>query len=59
MKLAEGLRAAGHGVRILVKAAKAAQMTLRHGNFGSRDEAESARREPSRMGVLTEVVQVR
>jgi cell division protein FtsN len=59
VKLAERLRAAGYRVRILAAAAKAAQITLRHGNFASRDEAESVRRELSRLGVLTEVVQVR
>jgi len=57
VKLAERLRAAGYGVRIFAEAAKAAQITLRHGNFASRDEAESVRRELSRLGV--EVVQVR
>ena len=59
VRLAERLRAAGYGARILAEAAQAAQITLRHGNFASRAEAESVRREISRLGVLTEVVQVR
>ena len=59
VNLAERLRAAGYGVRILAEAAKAAQITLRHGNFASLDEAESVRLEISRLGVPTEVVQVR
>jgi cell division protein FtsN len=59
VKLAERLRAAGYGVRILAEAAKAARITLRHGNFASLDEAESVRRELSRLGVPTDVVQVR
>jgi len=37
----------------------AAWITLRHGNFASLDEAESVRLEISRLGVPTEVVQVR
>jgi len=58
VRLAESLRAAGYAVRILAEAARAGEITLRHGNFASRQEAESVGRELSRLGVPNEVVQV-
>ncbi len=58
VRLAEGLRAAGYAVRILAEAARVGEITLRHGNFASRQEAESVGRELSRLGVPNEVVQV-
>ncbi len=58
VRLAEGFRAAGYAVRILAEAARAGEITLRHGNFASRQEAESVGRELSRLGVPNEVVQV-
>jgi len=59
VQLAERLRSAGYHVRIAAEAAKAGQITLRHGNFASRDEAESISRQVSHLGVPNEVVQVR
>jgi cell division protein FtsN len=59
VQLAERLRSAGYHVRIAAEAAKADQITLRHGNFASREEAEAISREISHLGVPNEVVQVR
>lgn len=58
VRLAESLRAAGYSVRIQAGAPRAGELTLRHGNFASRQEAESVGREFSRLGVPSEVVQV-
>ena len=58
VRLAESLRAAGYAVRILAEAARAGEITLRHGNFASPQEAESVGRELSTLGVPNEVVQV-
>jgi hypothetical protein len=41
------------------ESAHAGQVSLRHGNFASRDEAEAASREVTRLGVANEVIQVR
>ncbi len=59
VRIAERLRAAGHEPRISAEAARGPQITLRHGNFTSREEAEEVGREISRLGVVYEVVQVR
>ena len=59
VQLAERLRSAGYHVRIGAEAAKAGQTTLRHGNFASREEAQSISREISHLGVPNEVVRVR
>ena len=59
VKVAERLRAAGHEARVAVDAATAEQVTLRHGNFSSRREAEAVSQEVSWLGVPNEVVQVR
>ncbi len=59
VQLAERLRSAGYDVRIAVETARAGQITLRHGNFASREEAESISRQISHLGLPNEVVQVR
>lgn len=46
-------------VRFRNEAAQPGQLTLRHGNFASREEAEAAGREISRLGVPNEVVEIR
>lgn len=56
--LAETLRAAGLDARVVAEAAGAGQVSLRHGNFASRGEAESASRAISRLGVPNEVIQI-
>jgi len=57
--LAERLRSAGYDVLVMAEAAQVAQITLRHGNFVSRREAEAVSREISGLGVPNEVVTVR
>jgi cell division septation protein DedD len=59
VQLAEKLRAGGHDARVSSEASHAGQVSLRHGNFASRPEAEAASREVARLGVPNEVIQVR
>jgi cell division protein FtsN len=59
VQLAEKLRATGFDARVTSESAHAGQVSLRHGNFASRDEAEAASREVTRLGVANEVIQVR
>lgn len=59
VQLAEKLRAAGLDARVEAEATHAGQVSLRHGNFASRDEAEAASREVARLGVPNEVIQIR
>jgi len=59
VQLAEKLRAAGYDARVATEPTRAGQVSLRHGNFASRTEAEAASREVARLGVPNEVIQVR
>ncbi len=59
VQTAEQLRGAGHDARVTGEASRAGQVTLRHGNFATRQEAEIASREIARLGVPNEVVRVR
>jgi hypothetical protein len=59
VKTAEQLRGAGHDARVTAEANRAGQITLRHGNFATRQEAEATSREIARLGVPNEVIQVR
>ena len=59
VRTAEQLRAAGHDANVTGEASRAGQITLRHGNFTTRQEAETASREIARLGVPNEVVRVR
>ena len=59
VQLAEKLRAAGYDARVATEPTRAGQVSLRHGNFASRPEAEAASREVARLGVPNEVIQVR
>jgi cell division protein FtsN len=59
VQLAEKLRAAGYDARVTTESTRAGQVSLRHGNFASRAEAEAVSREVSRLGVPNEVIQVR
>jgi cell division septation protein DedD len=58
-QLAERLRTAGFEPRVTAEADEQGQVTLRHGNFASRDEAEAIGRAISRLGVPNEVVEIR
>lgn len=59
VQLAEKLRAGGYDARVATEPTRAGQVSLRHGNFASREEAEAASREVARLGVPNEVIQVR
>jgi cell division septation protein DedD len=59
VQLAERLRAGGHDARVSSETGHAGQVSLRHGNFASRPEADAASREVARLGVPNEVIQVR
>jgi hypothetical protein len=59
VQLAEKLRAGGHDARVSSETGHAGQVSLRHGNFASRPEADAASREVARLGVPNEVIQVR
>jgi cell division septation protein DedD len=59
VQLAEKLRAVGYDARVASEPTRAGQVSLRHGNFASRAEAEAASREVGRLGVPNEVIQVR
>ena len=59
VQLAEKLRASGYDARVVAEAARAGEVSLRHGNFASRAEAEAASREIARLGVPNEVIQIR
>ena len=59
VQLAEKLRAGGYDARVATEPTRAGQVSLRHGNFASRAEAETTSREVARLGVPNEVIQVR
>jgi len=59
VQLAEKLRATGYDARLATEPTRAGQVSLRHGNFASRAEADAASREVARLGVPNEVIQVR
>jgi hypothetical protein len=59
VRTAERLRAAGHEPRVVAEVARSSRITLRHGNFTSRREAEAAGRDIARLGVVSEVVEIR
>jgi len=59
VQLAEKLRAGGYDARVATEPTSAGQVSLRHGNFASRAEAEETSREVARLGVPNEVIQVR
>ena len=59
VQLAEKLRGAGYDARVATETTRSGQVSLRHGNFASRAEAEAASREIAKLGVPNEVIQVR
>jgi len=59
VQLAEKLRGAGYEARVATEPTRAGQVSLRHGNFASRSEAEEASEEIARLGVPNEVIQIR
>jgi cell division protein FtsN len=59
VRLSERVRAAGYTPRVAVTAGRAGQITLRHGSFGSRREAEAVGQHIAQLGLPNEVVQIR
>jgi len=59
VQLAEKLRGAGYDARVATEPTRAGQVSLRHGNFASRAEADEASREVTHLGVPNEVIQIR
>ncbi len=59
VQTAERLRAVGHDAQVAAESSRAGQITLRHGNFASREEAEAASREIARLGVANEVIRLK
>jgi succinoglycan biosynthesis transport protein ExoP len=59
VELAERARALGHQVRVAAQPGEAVAYTIRHGNFGSRLEAEAKAQELGRLGLSRQVIQVR
>jgi cell division septation protein DedD len=57
--LAERMQAKGHIVRVSAQAGEAVRLTVRHGTFNDREEAERRSRELAGQGVPNQVVQVK
>jgi cell division protein FtsN len=57
--LAERLRAQGYHVRVAAQPGEAVAFIIRHGNFGSREEAEERSGELARLGLPNHVVRVK
>jgi Mrp family chromosome partitioning ATPase len=58
VELGERLRAAGHQVRVAAQPGEAS-FTIRHGSFASKPEAEARAEELGRLGLASQVIQVR
>jgi len=58
VELAERLRAAGHQVRVAAQPGDT-KITIRHGSFPSKPEADARAEELGRLGVTAQVTQVR
>ena len=59
VELGERLRAGGHEVRVAAQPGEAVAFTIRHGNFPSKREADARAEELGRLGLVSQVVQVR
>ncbi len=59
VQLGERLRARGHQVRIATQRGEAVTFVIRHGNFTSRQEADTKSQELERLGLANNVVRVR
>jgi hypothetical protein len=59
VRIAERLRAAGHAARLTAEPGRPVHITLRHGNYASRQEAGAASDEVARLGVPNEIVRVK
>jgi Mrp family chromosome partitioning ATPase/uncharacterized protein involved in exopolysaccharide biosynthesis len=59
VQLAERVREKGHQVRVSARAGAAAQITIRHGNFLDREEAERRSRDLAQLGLPNQVVRIK
>ena len=59
VQLGGRLRADGHEVRVATQPGEAVAFTIRHGNFPSKREADARAEELGRLGLVSQVVQVR
>ena len=59
VQLGEGLRAKGYQVRVEAQPGEAQTFVIRHGNFGSREEAETRGGELARLGLPNYVVRAK
>lgn len=59
VQLGESLRAKGHQVRVAAQPGEAQTFVIRHGNFGSREEAETRGGELARLGLPNYVVRAK
>lgn len=58
VQLAERLRGSGYQVRVAAEGGEAITYMIRHGNFGSREEAEAKSQDLMRLGLPNQAVQV-
>jgi cell division protein FtsN len=59
VRLSERVRGAGYEPRVAAGTGRAGQITLRHGSFASRREAEQVGEQIARLGLPNEVVKIR
>jgi hypothetical protein len=59
VELAERVRALGHPVRVAAEPGEAIAYVIRHGQFPSREDAETRAEELGRLGLSSQVIQVR
>jgi Mrp family chromosome partitioning ATPase len=59
VQLAERLRTSGHVVRVAAQPGEATTVTIRHGNFASRDQAAAKGDDLRRLGLPNQVVRIR
>ncbi|MBI3506193.1 MAG: SPOR domain-containing protein [Proteobacteria bacterium] len=59
VQLAERVREKGHQVRVSARAGEALQITIRHGNFLDREEAERRSRDLAQLGLPNQVVRIK
>ena len=59
VQLAENLRAKGHQVRVAAQPGQGQTMVIRHGNFATREEAETKAAELERLGLPNRVVRAK
>ncbi len=59
VQAAEKLRASGYKVRVAVQPGEALNLTIRHGNFASEEEARVRSQDLARQGLSARIVRVK